>query len=179
MTRLIIATAALLMLALPASTGAANPGDRWLTYPTCTATTTTLTCTGRAVIGDPQPIFGLGEPQALMIGQVRFTCPDPVFDLFWPPLPYLGATSNQDDGTLSTFQNQRTLSTFQNGQTFTLQSERGQFYPSSVTASALCFGTYVQVDPSYYNVSVVVGWGIGSATPITALDAPIGTVSPP
>jgi len=165
MKRTIVAIGTVLVLAVPASSGAANPDARWLTYPTCSATATTLTCTGRAVVANPRPVYGLGELQAAIIGSLRFTCPDPVFDLFWPivgDLRYQWAAST----------------TFHNGQTFTMSVARSQLYPATVTAQAACLDSYTQVDPTWYDVSVVVGWGFGSATPITALEAPFGTISP-
>jgi hypothetical protein len=162
----LILTTALVMLALPAGSSAASAGGRWLSYPTCTATTTALTCSGRAVIARPQTLPDLGQPVAAVIAQAHFTCTDPEFGLFWPPLgdlryQYIGGAS------------------FQNGQTFSIQVQSTDFYPSTITAAAACmFGEYVRDDPNYYNVSVVVGWGFGSATPITVLEGPIGTVSP-
>jgi len=121
-----------------------------------------LTCTGRAIVANPQPVYGLGDLEAAVVAQVRFACPEPVFDLFWPYFP-----SQYVSSTL-----------LRNGQTFTLQVERSQLYPSSITASAACSGAYVQADPTLYNVSVVVGWGFGSASEITTLEAAFGTVSP-
>jgi len=116
MKRTIVAIGTVLVLAVPASSGAANPDARWLTYPTCSATATTLTCTGRAVVANPRAVYGLGELQAAIIGSLRFTCPDPVFDLFWPivgDLRYQWAAST----------------TFHNGQTFTMSVARSQLYP--------------------------------------------------
>ena len=165
MRKLITAIASLLMLALPATSGAVNEG-RWLTDSTCTATTTALTCSGRAAIAHPRPILGLSPLEAAVIAQAHFTCTNPEFGLLWPRLgdvqfQYVG-------GAL-----------VQNGQTFSIQAPATFFYPSTITARAQCmFGEYVRDDPNYYNVSVVVGWGFGSATPITVLEAPIGTVSP-
>jgi hypothetical protein len=166
MTKLITAIASLLMFALPATSGAANTRGRWLTYPTCSATTTTLTCSGRAAIADPQTLPELGQPVAAVIAQAQFSCTDPDFSLFWPPLrdlrfQYVGGAS------------------FHNGRTLSIQVQSTNIYPSNITAMAACaFGHYVRDDPNYYNVSVVVGWAFGSATPVTVLEAPIGTVSP-
>jgi hypothetical protein len=164
MRRTISVIACVLMLALPASSDAVDARGRWLTYPTCTATTTTVRCTGRAVVANPQPIYGLGPLGAAIIGSLRFACPNPVFDLFWPfveNLRYQWVT-----GTL-----------LQNGQTFTMSAARNQLYPGTLTAAAACPDTYIQVDPTWYDVSVVVGWGFGSATPITVLEAPFGTIA--
>jgi hypothetical protein len=152
------------MLAVPATSGAADQG-RWMTYPTCTATST-LTCSGKAAIAKPQPMPGNGAPIAAIIAQVRYTCSDPQFDLFWPSLlqsslggPYVATTL------------------FHNGQTFSIPySPPSQ--PDGSTAAAACRVSYVRNDPNYYNVSVVVGWGFGGGLPITVLEAAIGTVSP-
>jgi len=163
---LIAALASLLMLALPATSGAAGQ-DGWLSYPTCTATATALSCSGRAAIARPRPVPGLSPLMAGVIAQAHFTCTDPEpWGLFWPTLgdlqfQYVGAA------------------VIQNGQTFSVEIPSTDFYPSTITAAAHCmFGEYVRDDPNYYNVSVVLGWGFGSATPITVQEAPIDTVSP-
>jgi hypothetical protein len=157
-----IAIASLVALAVPA-TSKADSG-RWLGYPTCMATTTTLTCSGRATIPRPRPIQGLGPPEAAIIAQVRYHCSDPESDLFFPDLGdsqlrYVAAAD------------------FANGQTFSIQFTPPP-EPWTIAAQFACNVLWQLNDPNYYNVSVVVGWGFGSGAEVTALDAPIGLVAP-
>lgn len=159
MKNLLITGAMLLALATPASATAAA---MWLTEPACTATTTTLTCGGRAAISNPRPIRGLGPPVAAIIAQVRYHCSDPESDLLFPglgtPLQYVASVD------------------FHNGQTFSIQFSPPP-EPWTIEALFSCNDLWVLKDPTYYNVRVALGWGLGSATPVTALEGPIGTVS--
>jgi hypothetical protein len=162
MTKLIFTIAALLALAIPASSSAVDTA-RWLTDPTCTATTTTLTCTGRAV-GLQRPNNNpLGSLDAAIFGEVHYICSEPVFTAIEPRFGRLLAVASTE---------------VQNGQTFSIEvSPRPT--PTSLTARAACFSGIWTRDPNYYNVSVAIGWGLGpDGFEVTALEAPIGTVSP-
>jgi hypothetical protein len=67
----------------------------------------------------------------------------------------------------------------QNGRAFTI-SLTPDLFPSSLGAVSRCagFGVYMR-DPSYYEVSVDIGWGFGAPSgPVTILRGPIGSVSP-
>jgi hypothetical protein len=79
MRKIIVTFAALLALAVPATAGAVG-SPRWVTIPTCTATTSDLTCTGRAAGVQPQSIPEFGPVEAAIFGQVHWLCTDPLFD---------------------------------------------------------------------------------------------------
>ena len=163
----------LMLLAVGTANADAAPEPRWIAFPTCTANTTTLTCSGSAAGVsplNPAGLPGLGEAVVGLFGAVRYSCSDPVFDFvergFGTP-----AT-----GPLASI-------TFHRSQPFAV-SYRGMFTisysplatPSALMALATCQGDWTR-DPNYYEVSVDIGWGLGSALPITALAGPIGTVA--
>jgi hypothetical protein len=158
MTKLILTSAALLALAL-SSTASARPTARWLDFPTCAATTTTLTCTGRAG-GLRRPNKDvLVEPVAAIFGEVHYTCSDPVFTIL-PEFPYWNLA----------------WSAYRNRQTFSMEFTPAPT-PSSLRALFNCFGTWTR-DPNYYNVRVAVGWGLNPDDfEVTALEARLGTVA--
>src|SRR5919202_1633845 len=65
---------------------------------------------------------------------------------------------------------------YENGRPFSIHYD-APYSPPTMNAGAQCLsGLWARPDLNYYNVDVKVGWGWG-ATPVTALDAPIGTVS--
>lgn len=170
MTKLMITMAArlvalLMLLALPATSSAAGSA-RWTTYPACTGTATALTCTGKAAGVQPRFYPGLSPVEAAIRGEVHYTCTDPVFQsifygypTFGPTVAYLASTG------------------FHNGKTFSIEFLPPPG-PPGMLANATCLSGQWTRDPNYYNVRVAVGWGFGSATPIEALEAPLGTVSP-
>jgi hypothetical protein len=165
MRKLVIALAALLGLAI-ATSSRAEGAAHWTRLARCTATTASLTCTGRAGGVQPQFIAGLGAVQAGITGDIHYACSDPVFETvfsgFPPDAPGSGYFAETD---------------FHNGHPFTVQ-----FSPPSVPpglgAQILCTSGQWTRDPVYYNVRVAVGWGFGSYSPLEGLDASIGTVSP-
>jgi hypothetical protein len=165
MRKFVITTAALLTVAMATASRAAGSGH-WLGQPRCTATTSALTCTGRASGIQPQFVVGLGPVQAGITGEVRYTCGDPIFDAVFSGFPADAPGSGYfAEGN------------FRNGRPFTVQ-----FAPPSVPpdlgAQILCLSGEWTRDPRYYEVRVAVGWGFGSYTPLEALSAPIGAVSP-
>jgi hypothetical protein len=170
MRKSIVTVAVLLALAIPARSSAADT-TRWLTYPSCSATTTSLTCTGKgAGLQRPEnnPLgVGLGPPEAAIIGQVHYICNipgEPGFTVSWP--------GGRFDDALA-------VTDFHNGQTFSIE-----YLPppqpediNDLFACGLAGGTYTR-DPNYYDVSVAIGFGFGSGNAVTLLSALIGTVSP-
>jgi hypothetical protein len=167
MMRPFVTMAALLALAMPASSNATG-SPRWSTDPTCTATTTALTCSGKAAAVQPQTIIGLSSVEAGIKGEVHYTCADPAFESIFFGFPGLGPV---EDRYLAS-------GDFHNGRTFSVQFAPPSA-PLGITAGYACFSGQWTRDPNYYNVRVVVGWGFGSATPSEALAAAsVGTVSP-
>jgi hypothetical protein len=149
-------------------TAQANTTDtaRWVTYPTCTATSSTVACTGR-VVGIPRPNnnpLGTGLSRVVQAGltvRVRYDCADSGVTIF------------------SVFEDQVASVEIQNGQTFTISHSPDPF-PGSLAAFFSCdgLGEYLR-DPSYYEVSVDIGWGFGAPSgAVTILTGPIGTITP-
>jgi hypothetical protein len=176
MKGLVLTAAAFLALTVPAAAGAAGH-PVWVTYPTCTATpnatatTSDLTCTGRAAGVQPQSLPDLGPVQAAIYGHVHWLC----LDADGNPLDDFIGTANFRLGDLLPF-----AVDFHNGQVFTIP-----FTPSSYDFGSFfvtsCPGGIIQdpSDLSYYDVRVAIGWGFGAPSgPQIALEAPIGTVSP-
>jgi hypothetical protein len=139
---------------------------KWLDHPTCGASTTTLTCTGR-VAGIPRQNnnpLGAGLSRVVQAGLTvlpRYDCVDS------------GVT------ILSVFEEQVASVEIQNGRAFTI-SLTPDLLPSSLGALFSCagLGEYLR-DPRYYEVSVDIGWGFGAPSgAVTLLRGPIGTVSP-
>jgi hypothetical protein len=163
MKRFALVITSVLAMLIPASSSAADT-TRWLDYPSCTATTTTLTCTGKAAgLQRPNnnPLGGIYPPEAAILGQVHYICSDPVFTTSWPGPRF--------DGAFAT-------TAFHNGQTFTIEYSPPAMPPSITAAFACMFGTYTR-DPNYYDVSVAIGFNYGSGSAVTVLEAPIGTVT--
>ena len=149
---------------IPASSSAADT-TRWLTEPSCTATTTTLTCTGKAAgLQRPNnnPLGGVDGflPDVAILGQVHYICSDPVFTFSWPGGLFGGVLA---------------LTAFHNGQTFSIEYSPPAIPPSITALFACSFGTYTR-DPNYYDVSVAIGFAHGGAGAVDVLEAPIGTV---
>jgi hypothetical protein len=165
MRKLIVAIAMLVALAVAAGASAAGSA-RWIDYPTCTATSAALTCSGRAAGVQPRVLSGLGV-ETVISGRVRYTCTNPLADFFYvgPLYPY-----QVGDPLIS--------AGFKNGTPFSVEFTPPAAVPYSAAQAWCGAGTWIR-DPSYYDVHVQVGWGIfGSATPVIALDAAIGTLSP-
>jgi hypothetical protein len=164
MRKIIVTFAALLALAVPATAGAVG-SPRWVTIPTCTATTSDLTCTGRAAGVQPQSIPEFGPVEAAIFGQVHWLCTDPLFD-------FIGTGDFRKGFLLPP------PVAFHNGQVFTIQFTTASYGFDGIHAIP-CPGGYIldPSDPSYYDVTVRVGWGLGGFGFETALEAPIGTVT--
>jgi hypothetical protein len=150
-------------LIVPATASAAA---KWLDYPTCTATSSTLTCTGKAAgISRPNtnPFFpGSKSPvQASITTQVLYTC----------------------DGVVGVNATLYAAVSIHNGEKFTLSITPDPFPNTGV--HDWCDSPEITWIPIFYNVSVDIGWEIGE--PFSGLDAPqrllvltgpVGTVSP-
>ena len=153
----------------PAISSAARSA-RWLTDPTCTATTAALTCAGKAAGVRPKFISGLSAVATGIQGEIHYTCTDPVFEayFFGSPLPI----------PLDWQYRAAPIGDFRNGKTFS-----DEFLPPpnppGLSNTLYCLSGVWTRDPNYYNVRVDVGWGFGSFAPIEALEAFIGTVSAP
>jgi hypothetical protein len=169
MKTLVITMGALLALAVPASSSAAGSA-RWITDPTCTATTTALTCTGQAA-GVVQPKDNPYPVVAGIQGEIHYTCSSPIADFetsfFGFPREDHANAYLVDDAY------------FHNGQTFSVEflAPPNPRYLTALFSCAIRLGVWIR-DPLYYNVRVVVGWGFGGATPVEALEGAVGTVSP-
>ena len=153
---------ALVAAVIPASSSAADT-TRWLTYPSCSATATALTCTGKgAGLQRPNnnPLGGVYLPDVAILGQVHYICSDPVFTFSWP--------GGRFGGVLA-------LTPFHNGQSFSIEYSPPAEPPSITALFACSFGTYTR-DPNYYDVSVAIGFAHGGAGQVDVLEAPIGTV---
>jgi hypothetical protein len=166
MRTLFIVVGALVALALPASSSAAI---KFLDEPTCTATMTTITCTGRAAGLERPNNNPLGQnlspPEAAILGQVHYTCTIPDDGSF---------TISQSGGPFDL----RTLTStaFHNGQTFSIEASPPS-QPTSMEAQNMCFFGVWTRDPNYYDVSVAIGFGFGAPSgAVVLLEAPIGTV---
>jgi hypothetical protein len=151
---------------IPASASAADT-TRWLTEPSCSATTTTLTCTGKAAglqrhNNYPLPVV-LSPPEVAILGQVHYTCHGPFGE---------GLTISESGGP---FDETLNSTAFHNGQTFSIEySPPSQ--PFGMEAGNLCIDGVWTRDPNYYDVSVAIGFGFGSGFAVVLLEAPIGTV---
>jgi hypothetical protein len=139
---------------------------KWLTYPTCTANSSTLTCTGKVGgISRPNtnPFYpGSHSPvQASITTQVLYTC----------------------DGVVGVNATLYAAAYVHNGERFTFS-----IAPDSLPNTGMhfwCGSPEIAWIPIFYDVSVGIGWEIGP--PFSGLDAPqrllvltaaIGTVSP-
>ena len=71
MRKLLIMSAAVLALALP-TTASAVSSPKWLKYPTCTASTTDLTCTGKAKGVEPPFIEQYGIVEVAIHAAINF-----------------------------------------------------------------------------------------------------------
>lgn len=165
MRKIIVTFAALLALAVPTTAGAVG-SPRWVTTPTCTATTSDLTCTGRAAGVQPRSLPDLGPVEAAILGHVHWLCTDPLFD-------FIGSGNIQLQDLLPPPVD------FHNGQVFTIHFTPAS-YPFDLARLFVCPGGYIldPSDPSYYDVRVAVGWGFGAPSgPQLALEASIGTVT--
>ena len=136
---------------------------RWITEPICTATMTTLSCTGRAagvqarrhypIIADP------GPPAVALFVAVRYLC----------------LANGSTFTSIPQHNAPRTTTTFHNGQSFTIDVSPPDTLPA--TPACLFPSFYVRL-PGYFDVRVEIGWAFGSCCPLTLLRADIGTVMP-
>jgi hypothetical protein len=82
MRKLLMILIGVLALVVPAGAIAAG-SPKWTAYPSCTASTTTLTCTGRAVAVHPQSMPNLGPLGVAVFGRLLYTCLEPYFQTDW------------------------------------------------------------------------------------------------
>lgn len=108
---------------------------------------------------------GLGPAVAAISGEVHYTCADPFFEFVWSGFPFPAPADIE-----------YLMSTeIENGKAFSMQYAPSDL-PPALTPQAFCTSGLWTRDPNYYNVSVSLGYGFGSATPVTTLVASIGTV---
>lgn len=143
-------------------TGSAADSARWVSGPTCTATATTLTCTGRAAGIQPDqhyPIVpGSGPLKVGLFAAVKYLC------------LATGATVT----SVPPFRSPVNAASYRNGELFTLA-----FSPSEVGPAVACpFPTGYLRLPGYFDVHVAIGWGYGSCCQLDALREDFGTVMP-
>jgi hypothetical protein len=163
MRKLLMILIGVLALVVPAGAIAAG-SPKWTAYPSCTASTTTLTCTGRAVAVHPQSMPNLGPLGVAVFGRLLYTCLEPYFQTDWS----------------GSFLNGNVLSSvnYKSGRSFSISYD-APYSPPTMNAGAQCLsGLWARPDSNYYDVDVKVGWGWGGSA-IEALDAPIGTVLAP
>jgi hypothetical protein len=151
MKSLVPALTLAIALALSAAGQAAPRGAKWVKYPTCTATSTTLTCTGSAV--------GIKAPFVLVAQvwlTVNYTCVENGF---------VGA-STEATGT-----------TIKNGKAFNLTFVPAGFPvgPEGIYQDECPSQNWTREDLSSYGVIVLAG---GDEI-VHALEARLGTISPP
>jgi hypothetical protein len=159
--RLLITSAALVALAVPASSSAVGSA-RWTSYPTCTANATTLTCSGRAAGVQPRFLSNWGPVEVGLFGTLHYECLDPFYETTWygtARSPFYLATT-----------------AFQNGKQFSIKYEAPDAL-FGMQAAQCTSGLWARPDKNYYDVSVAIGWAFEGGGP-TALSAPIGTVTP-
>ena len=128
-------------------------------YPTCTATATSLTCTGSAVNVRNPPWL----PVAVITAITYYTC--------------LGGTN---DGLVVESVKVGSAS-MKNGKPFTVTLAVDPTDPSGVgdSHSTECEGgSWLRLDPNYYNVTVQAGISYGGYEFGGALFAHLGTISP-
>jgi hypothetical protein len=145
------------IVALVASaTASASPkGAKWVKYPTCRATATSLTCTGSAVgVGDPYLL------RAVVWTTVRYTCLD---------------------SGLVVESTKLTEAPMKNGKPFTVTlvvDPRDASGFGDTHADECPSGNWLRQDPNYYDVVVQAGISQGGAEFGGALFANLGTISP-
>jgi hypothetical protein len=167
-------------LIVPATATAAA---KWLDYPTCTATSTTLTCNGKAAGIARQFTYpdaatlGIGSQVGAYVAMyVRYICaePDPLYGD--PGFSFLSPASD--------FNNYWGGVLIKNGETFTISISPSDNPPGGdFTDHFLCLSGWTR-DPNYYAVSVNIGWSLDlTNTPYVplppsafVLSGPVGTV---
>jgi hypothetical protein len=164
MKRLLIFSAGVLALALPAAGSAAG---HWVSHPSCSATTSAITCRGTAAGLHPQSLPDLGSVEAAIEGEVHYTCSDPVWQFIFSGFPVQTVLGTHVFASVEVH----------NGKPFSIDYAPPAT-PIPAAALVLCQGTWTR-DPHYYNVRVAIGWGFGGAASVTALEAPISTVLAP
>jgi hypothetical protein len=166
----LLVTMLVALTVIPASASAADT-TRWLTDPSCSATTTTLTCTGKgAGLQRPNnnPLgVGLSPPEAAILGEVHYTCSNGSIS-FTVSEPAMGPAA---------FDRALAATAFHNGLTFSIEASPLP-EPATMLFQVGCgfIGGAWTRDPNYYDVSVAIGFGFGSGTAVVLLEAPIGTV---
>jgi hypothetical protein len=169
MKRLIGIFASVVALAVPVASHAAG-SPRWVTYPSCTATASALTCTGRAAGVQPDFIGGLGYTEVALWAGVDYTCLDPYFETLWFGIP------------LANFV--QAVIPFHNGSRFTVTfapPPDGPGGPMGLVAECSVGPWLRGPDLNYYGVRLGIGWALSepAGLGIEALSAPIGTVEAP
>jgi hypothetical protein len=161
---LLVVLIAALVSAGPAS-ATRGGAPKWLTYPSCGANGSALTCTGKAT-GIPRPFnnpagVGLSPLQAGVAGRIHYICAAPMFD---------GYEAGYQSDYIADVD-------IKNGQTFTV-TVTPNAAPSDWLALNSCWGAWMR-DTSYYDISIDIGWGFGSGSERLALTGPVGTVTAP
>jgi hypothetical protein len=169
--RLRLAAGAAVLVAALIVPATATAAEKWLDYPSCTATSTTLTCTGKAA-GIARPFnnpLGAGlssQVEASISARVHYTCADPLSDFYLGPSRY---ALTDHWGAVP----------IKNGERFTLSLSPDE-QPSDLGALFRCWSGLWTRDPNYYFVSVDVGWGPDAPSGgVVLLTGPIGTVIGP
>jgi hypothetical protein len=156
------AAAAALALAMPAGSPAATTA-KWLSYPTCTATSSSITCTGKAA--------GLRDddvaPRIWVWGFVKYTCSD-------DPSVF-GSTGEGTGEPLfvgPAIKNGRAFTT-----TYTPPADPWARWGGDSNLGVCPSGIWIR-DPSYYFVEISVVNGFIAGVEKAILGASIGTVTP-
>jgi hypothetical protein len=136
MKRLSITIAAFVALAVPVSSSSAAPKPKWLTNPTCSATTVALTCSAKATgLKNNDPTW---PPMAAIFARVVYTCRE--------DSSIKGFSGISGDPLAVLF--------IKNGQSFSLTAVPPAS-PDVLDTVDCPSGNWVR-DPSYYFVSVAV-----------------------
>src|SRR5919202_187044 len=137
MRTLLITAVAAVAVAIPGASFAAG-SPRWVTYPSCTASTTTLTCTGRAAAVHPKFMPNLGSASVGLFARLLYTCLEPYYETDWSGTYYNGFV-------LATTK-------YENGRPFSIHYD-APYSPPTMNAGAQCLsGLWARPDLNYYNV---------------------------
>jgi hypothetical protein len=104
----------------------------------------------------------LGPRGVALFARLLYTCLEPYYQTDWSGSATSGFVLASSD--------------VQNGRAFAIQYE-APYSPPTMNAGAQCLsGLWARPDPNFYDVHVKIGWAWGGPA-VTALDAPVGTVS--